>query len=83
MSNTQKFGKSSMRVVHRVLKRGKKAQRYSVGSINRRLVMLEKVERPSAFMGIHLVGSDSYWTPRLTTRERQYHFTKGYRTRAA
>lgn len=84
MSNTRRIGKHSMAVVHRTVKRGKKARRYGVGSSNRRLITLETFEAPGWFTYRKIDGVlGLLFVTDTVTKERQYHFTKGYRVRTA
>lgn len=78
MSNSRTTGKHSADCVHRVLKRGSKAGARTRGLHNRRLKAIKTFDSRGRCTGI----KDGFFTFDTAKKERQYHFTKGYRERA-
>jgi hypothetical protein len=74
MSNSQAIGKHSMAVVHRLVKRRKRAGARARGNYNRRLITLGPFD---------IRGPHSQKTLALAEKEFNYHFTKGFRSRNA
>lgn len=68
------YGKHSTAIVHRVVKRGKRANARKRAQFNRRLITLEKFKA---------WGPNTEKTLELVEKEQNYHFTKGYRRRTA
>lgn len=74
MSNTRTIGTHSMEMVHRVVKRRKRAGVRSRMQFNRRLIRIG---------GYEDFGPNTQQTKDLVDKELNYHFTKGFRSRSA